>query len=121
MVVLCVWLGLDQIVVGIAITLAAEGTTALIFDAQFAATLPTLGATGRVSIPLLTDIPVVGGATQHGSLFSQPLIVYLGLVLVARRSPGCFSSTNIGLNLRAAGEKPEALDAAGVSVVATRS
>ena len=29
--------------------------------------------------------------------------------------------TNIGLNLRAAGEKPEALDAAGVSVVATRS
>ena len=30
-------------------------------------------------------------------------------------------STNIGLNLRAAGEKPEALDAAGVSVVATRS
>ena len=32
-----------------------------------------------------------------------------------------FRSTNIGLNLRAAGEKPEALDAAGVSVVATRS
>jgi simple sugar transport system permease protein len=32
-----------------------------------------------------------------------------------------FRSTNIGLNLRAAGEKPEALDAAGISVVATRS
>src|SRR5439155_4178289 len=32
-----------------------------------------------------------------------------------------FRSTNIGLNLRAAGEKPEALDSAGVSVVATRS
>ena len=32
-----------------------------------------------------------------------------------------FRATNIGLNLRAAGEKPEALDAAGVSVIATRS
>jgi general nucleoside transport system permease protein len=32
-----------------------------------------------------------------------------------------FRRTNVGLNLRAAGEKPEALDAAGVSVVATRS
>jgi len=32
-----------------------------------------------------------------------------------------FRSTNVGLNLRAAGEKPEALDAAGVSVAATRS
>ena len=32
-----------------------------------------------------------------------------------------FRRTNIGLNLRAAGEKPEALDAAGVSVFATRS
>src|ERR1700732_3600369 len=32
-----------------------------------------------------------------------------------------FRSTNIGLNLRAAGEKREALDAAGISVLATRS
>jgi len=32
-----------------------------------------------------------------------------------------FRSTSFGLDLRAAGEKPEALDAAGVSVAATRS
>ena len=30
-------------------------------------------------------------------------------------------TTNIGLNLRAAGEKPEALDAAGVSVLTIRT
>jgi simple sugar transport system permease protein len=121
MVVLCVWLGLDQIVVGIAITLAAEGATALIFDAQFAESRPTLGATGRVSIPLLSDIPVVGGGdSSDGSLFSQPAIVYIGLILVAVVA-WTMRRTHMGLNIRAAGDKPAALDAAGVSVRATRS
>ncbi len=121
MIVLCVWTGLDQIVVGIAVTLAAEGATALIFDAQFAESRPTLGETGRVSIPLLSDIPVVGGAdSSNGSLFSQPLIVYLGLILVAVVA-WTMRRTHIGLNIRAAGDKPSALDAAGVSVRATRS
>jgi simple sugar transport system permease protein len=53
-------------------------------------------------------------------LFSQPLVVYLGFAFAVLLG-WIFHSTNIGLNLRAAGEKPEALDAAGVSVVATRS
>jgi general nucleoside transport system permease protein len=121
MVVLCVWLGLDQIVVGIAITLAAEGATALIFDAQFAESRPTLGETGRVSIPLLSDIPVVGGGdSSDGSLFSQPAIVYVGLILVVAVA-WMMRRTHMGLNIRAAGDKPAALDAAGVSVRATRS
>jgi general nucleoside transport system permease protein len=115
MVVLCVWLGLDQIVVGIAITLLGEGITSVLQGAQFGTTYPRLGATPTVSIPLLHRIPVVGT-----SLFEQPLIVYLGFGLVALVA-WMFRSTNIGLNLRAAGERPEALDAAGVSVVATRS
>ena len=115
MVVLCVWLGLDQIVVGIAITLAGEGITSVLLGAQFGTEYPRLGATPTVSIPLLDRIPILGT-----SLFEQPLIVYLGFALVAVVA-WIFRSTNIGLNLRAAGEKPEALDAAGVSVVATRS
>jgi len=68
-----------------------------------------------VAIPVLSDIPVLGK-----SVFDQPLIVYLGLAAVGAVS-WIFRRTNAGLNLRAAGEKPEALDAAGVSVVATRS
>jgi simple sugar transport system permease protein len=121
MVVLCVWFGLDQIVVGIAITLAAEGATAMIFDAQFAESRPTLGETGRVSIPLLSDIPVVGGRdSSDGSLFSQPAIVYVGLILVVVVA-WMMRRTHMGLNIRAAGDKPAALDAAGVSVRATRS
>jgi general nucleoside transport system permease protein len=46
--------------------------------------------------------------------------VYLGFGFVAALG-WMFRRTNVGLNLRAAGEKPEALDAAGVSVAATRS
>ena len=115
MIVLCVWLGLDQIVVGIAITLAGEGITSVLQGAQFGTSYPRLGATTEVKIPLLHKIPVVGP-----SLFEQNLLVYLALVLVGGLV-WVFRSTNVGLNLRAAGEKPEALDAAGVSVVATRS
>jgi simple sugar transport system permease protein len=115
MVVLCVRLGLDQIVVGIAITLAGEGITSVLQETQFGSTYPRLGAPPTMAIPILSDIPVVGK-----SVFDQPLIVYLGLVAVGAVS-WIFRRTNAGLNLRAAGEKPEALDAAGVSVVATRS
>ena len=61
MVFFCVRLGLDQIVTGIAITLACEGATALIFNAEFAESRPTLGAVSRVSIPGLASVPVVGG------------------------------------------------------------
>jgi len=121
MVLLCVWSGLDQIVVGIAITLICEGATSLVFDAQFAESRPTLGDTGRVSIPLLSDIPVVGGGdSSDGSVFSQPLVVYVGLALVAVVA-WTMRRTHMGLNVRAAGDKPAALDAAGVSVRATRS
>lgn len=115
MLVLCVWLGLDQIVVGIAITLAGEGITSVLQGAEFGSSYPRLGAPSTVSIPLLHKIPVLGP-----SLFDQPLVVYLGFAF-AGVLVWVFRATNIGLNLRAAGEKPEALDAAGVSVVATRS
>ncbi len=115
MVVLCVWLGLDQIVVGIAITLAGEGITSVAQQAQFGSSYPRLGAPSTISIPLLHRMPVLGT-----SLFEQPVIVYLAFAFVAALA-WTFRKTNIGLNLGAAGEKPEALDAAGVSVVGTRS
>ena len=121
MIVLCVWLGLDQIVVGIAITLAGEGTTSVLYQTHFSSSQPRLGASPSDPIPLLDRIPVLGKPINgQFPLFSQPMIVYLGFAFVAVLA-WMFRSTNVGLNLRAAGEKPEALDAAGVSVVATRS
>ena len=109
------WLGLNQIVVGIAITLAGEGITSVLQGAQFGTTYPRLGTIATVSVPLLHDIPVLGK-----SVFQQQLLVYIAVAFVAFLT-WLFRSTNVGLNLRAAGEKPEALDAAGVSVTATRT
>lgn len=121
MILFCVRWGLDQIVTGIAITLTCEGATALIFDAEFAESRPTLGATDKVAIPGLSDIPVVGGEGEsNGSLFTQPLVVYLGLALAVLVA-WMLRRTYMGLNIRAAGDAPSALDAAGVSVFATRS
>ena len=114
MVVLCVRLGLDQIVVGIALTLAAEGLTSLLHGAILTER-PRLGSVSLVTIPGLSEIPVLGR-----SVFSQHLVVYLALGLVILVS-WMFRSTNAGLSLRAAGDKPSALDAAGVSVPGTRT
>jgi ABC-type uncharacterized transport system permease subunit len=121
MVLFCVRWGLDQIVVGIAITLTCEGATALVFNAEFAESRPTLGAVEKVAVPGLSELPVVGGKGEsNGSIFTQPLVVYIGLALAVVVA-WTLRRTHAGLNVRAAGDAPAALDAAGVSVFATRS
>jgi simple sugar transport system permease protein len=115
MAVLCVRMNLDQIVIGIAIILVAEGATSLLHDAQYAESRPSLGRPSELEIPLLKEIPILGE-----SVFSQHAIVYVGIALafVVR---WLLRRTSAGLSVRAAGERPEALDAAGVSVTATRT
>ncbi|HKF64692.1 MAG TPA: ABC transporter permease [Dongiaceae bacterium] len=115
MVVLCIRLGLNQIVIGIALTLGAEGLTALLHYFQFSRTYPRLSSAPVLPIPGLSQIPVLGPA-----LFSHNAVVYIGVLLVAGLT-WLFRRSHIGLNLEAAGSKPAALDAAGVSVLATRS
>ena len=115
MALLCVRFGLNQIVIGISLTLGAEGLTALLHHVQFSRTYPRLPGAETLAIPLLADLPVVGQ-----SLFAQHPLVYLALLLVFLLL-WLFRRTHVGLNLQAAGDKPTALDAAGVGVVATRS
>jgi len=115
MAMLCVRLNLDQIVIGIAIILVAEGATSLLHDARYAESRPSLGSPSELEIPLLKEIPVLGE-----SLFSQHAIVYVGIAL-AFVIGWMLRRTSAGLSVRAAGERPEALDAAGVSVTATRT
>ena len=115
MVLLCIRLGLDQIVVGVAIVLTAEGVTAVLHASQYGDSYPRLDAAPEFAIPVLSDLPVLGG-----SLFSQPLPVYIGFVLVAVIG-WLLGQSSVGLHLRAAGEQPASLDAAGVSVVRVRT
>jgi ABC-type uncharacterized transport system permease subunit len=115
MIVFCVRMGRDQIVVGIAILLSMEGLTSLLHAAQFGTSYPRLDAVPALPIPGLSEIPVVGP-----SLFTQPLIVYIGVALVFVVA-GLLSRTSMGLDIRAAGRKPVALDNAGVDVMRIRT
>lgn len=114
MALLCVRLGLNQIVIGIGLTIGAEGLTALLHHFQFSRTYPRLPAPVRVDIPGLTDLPVIGA-----SLFGRHPIVYLALLAVVVLAL-LYRRTNLGMTLRAAGEKPSALDVAGGNVVNIR-
>ncbi len=115
MALLCVRLGLNQIVIGIAITLGMDGLTALLHHFQFARSYPRLPAAEVTRIPLLADIPVIGPA-----LFRQHLIVYFAVAMVFV-TMWIYRRTQLGLNLQAAGDKPAALDVAGIDVVRTRT
>ena len=114
MAFLCVRLGLNQIVIGIALTLGADGLTALLHHVQFSRTYPRLPRVETLDIPGLADIPILGP-----SLFARHPMVYIAVLLVPALA-WLYRRTHVGLNLQAAGDKPDALDVAGVSVVATR-
>lgn len=114
-VVFCVHMGRDQIVVGIAILLSMEGLTSLLHEVQFSESYPRLDAVPSLAVPGLSEVPVIGP-----SLFTQPLIVYVGFVLVFVIG-WLLYRTDLGLNIRAAGRQPVALDNAGVDVLAVRT
>ncbi|MFX3680476.1 ABC transporter permease [Oceaniradius stylonematis] len=114
MAILCVRMGLNQIVIGIGLTLGAEGLTALLHHFQFSRSYPRLPAPERLDIPGLTDLPVIGP-----SLFARHPIVYFALLAVVVLAL-LYRRTNLGMTLRAAGERPAALDVAGGNVVGIR-
>lgn len=112
---LCIRFGLNQIVIGIAVTLGVEGLTAILHHIQFSRTYPRLSAAPVLEIPGLSGIPVIGPG-----LFSHNAMVYLAVILMGVLA-WAFRRTYFGLNLEAAGNKPAALDAAGIDVVKTRT
>ncbi len=114
--VFAIGLGTDQIITGTAITVGGLGMTGAIYQARFGATgtaltLPTISPT---PIPLLSDIPWIGGA-----LFGQAYTAYLAYALGPILWYFLFR-TSWGLELRAVGEEPSAARAAGVRVRTVR-
>ncbi|BDA84837.1 ABC transporter permease [Aureimonas sp. SA4125] len=115
MALLCVRIGLNQIVIGIALTLGLDGLTAILHHFQFSRSYPRLPAAEATVIPFLSDIPVLGPA-----LFRHHLIVYLAVAMVVVMI-WVYRRTQLGLSLQAAGDKPAALDVAGIDVIRTRT
>lgn len=112
----CVTFEADQIISGTAINLLALGGTGFLMVEVFGSggTSPRVESFGEIAIPLLSDIPVIGGA-----LFNQSLLVYLMYLLIPVTLFVVFR-TPFGLRLRATGEVPEAVDTAGISVARMR-
>lgn len=113
--VLGVWLGLNQIVIGIGIILAGSGLSSVLYDFNFGSSKPRLGLDAPWTIPFVSEIPVVGPA-----VFSQPGMFYIAFLIPVVASVWMYKTTP-GLRLRSAGQKPSSLDAAGGNVMLTRS
>lgn len=97
---------MDQIIAGVVINIVAAGLTSF-FYAQ-GKTLPELMPV--VSIPLLSQIPLIGPVFFRNGLFALST-----LFIVAAVYYGLFK-TRWGLRSRAVGEYPSAADAAGINV-----
>ena len=116
----------DQVVLGMAITMTAAGLTVVLGIAWFAqgGQTPPLPDSVRLSRwfvgagEVMANVPLIGRAVAL-ALFGHNAMVYATLLLVA----GVWwllYRTRFGLRLRAAGENPTMVDAAGVSVKSLR-
>ncbi len=116
----------DQVVSGVAINIIAAGLTVVLGIAWFAQGGQTPPVANEVRIqpmfPQLAQsvsaIPGVGRIVGEG-LLSHSALVYLALLLVPSVWWLLFR-TRFGLRLRAVGENPQMVDAAGVSVTRLR-
>lgn len=105
-------LGVNTFVVALALNTLVIGLTSFLHE-EFSngRRVPSVS---KLSIPVLSDVPIVGDA-----LFGQRLPAYLVLVLL----PGIWwlvNRTRWGLQIRAVGENPQAADVSGVPVLARR-
>lgn len=120
----------DQVISGVAINMVAAGLTVVLGIAWFqtGGQTPTLAAEQRLTslAPALAE--PLGAAQAHGGLlgglighgmFSHNLLVYVAFAAVV----GVWfllERTRLGLRIRAVGENPAMVDAAGVSVPGLR-
>lgn len=116
----------DQVVSGVAINIIAAGITAVLGAAWFhqGGQTPPVGPEVRIQalMPPMAEaarsLPVLGTLLGDG-IFGHNALVYLALLLVPLVWWLVFR-TRFGLRLRAVGENPQMVDAAGVSVTRLR-
>jgi general nucleoside transport system permease protein len=106
----------DQIVVGVVLIVFATGVTSFL-TTQIMVPNQALNSPSRfptISIPLLSDIPLIGPV-----LFRQSILVFGMFISVIVLQYALFQ-TRWGLRLRSVGEHPKAADTVGIKVLATR-
>lgn len=116
----------NQIVSGMAINILVAGLAPTLANAWFSrgGQTPLLDNEARfteISLPLsdfLADVPLLG-ALYSDLLSGHSLLTYLAFLMVPLVAWVLYK-TRFGLRLRAAGENPEAVDTAGISVTLLR-
>jgi simple sugar transport system permease protein len=111
--VMTIHLRADQVVSGLALTFLGTGLARVL--GQGLSSAGEIAILPRLTIPLLTDIPLLGPIF----FTEQSVLAYVGYLLV----PIAWlwiSRTRPGLHLRAVGEAPAAADAQGVGVYRLR-
>ena len=101
----------NQVATGLALTLFGIGLSALIGQGYVGTPLPALP---KLSLPVLTDIPILGPI-----VFGQDALVYLSFVATGGVAWFLYRSW-AGLILRAVGENPAAAHAIGYPVIRIR-
>jgi len=110
--VMTVGLRVNQIVMGLTLTILGAGLSAYI-GTGYAGRRPGAGVSA-IAIPVLSQIPLLGSVLFNHDVFVYAVpFVALGIWLLLYRS-------RFGLWLRAAGEQPGAADASGVPVFLIR-
>lgn len=114
MAFLAATLKVNQAIGGLSINILASGLSYYMYRVNFpeteTGTLPHVVTFNRVDIPLLSQLPVLGEA-----LFNQQFITYAAFLLVPLMH-FFLNHTTLGLELRALGNNPRALDAKGIEV-----
>jgi simple sugar transport system permease protein len=112
----CVTLNADQVISGIAINMIASAVT--VYLARFftgSGNVQIIRGMSRLTIPVLSDIPVLGRL-----FFTHTYATTWLVLLILAVSTFVLFKTRFGLRLRACGEHPHAADSAGVNVYLMR-
>jgi len=104
----------DQIVSGTVINILAVGVTSFVRREYLLSTEAGAAKLGNISIPILSDLPVVGDA-----IFTNQPIFFMMFVTIIFTHVVLFY-TRWGLRTRAVGEHPHAADTLGIKVNRTR-
>ena len=111
---LTITLRAEQVVSGLAMTIFGSGLASFMGQRLGPGNTTMVGLQGpsfqRIPIPILVDIPYIGP-----SLFNQDVLIYILYVIIPLLW-FYFYRTRQGLELRAVGENPQAVDALGVNV-----
>lgn len=113
MAFISVTLKAEQGISGIGVFLFGLGMSDLLFQKTLG-TVETVSGFAPLRIPLLGDIPVLGGI-----LFNHNILVYSAYLLVPV-SWFILNKTTWGLKIKAVGQNPAAADSLGVSVAKVR-